>query len=547
MRVSGAEIIVECILEHGVDTVFGIPGGTVLPLIDALYASGDRITHILTAHEQAAAHAADGYARASCGPGVCVATGGPGATNLCTGITAAYMDSVPIVCITGNVHSTRIGTDCFQEVDILGMTIPVTKHNYQVKSVSMLLGTLREAFRLAVSGRPGPVLVDIAADVMRDTAEYSPPDEDLPLPSETPIRAGKLISRIERASAPLLLAGGGVIRAGAASRLTELAERLDIPVVTTLMGLGAIPSSHPLFIGMVGLHGRKEANLALTRADLLIAVGTRFSDRSLGDNSDLIGRLPLIHIDIDRAEMGKLFPPEHFLISDAKIALDALLRAEPQTHPKWREWLALGREEAAAVAPSYPEQLLTSLGRIAGPEALICTDVGQHQMWAAQQAGIERPGHFITSGGAGAMGFGLGAAIGAQSACPEKTVVLVTGDGSLQMSLGELSTVTRYALPITIAVINNHSLGMIRQLQTLFYGGRCFASSTEGAPDFVRLAASYGIDGGLAASVGEFEILFKEALESRRPALIDCRVPRDAVVRPMMNPGGRGNTSYILD
>lgn len=528
MRLTGAEIVVECILEQGIDTVFGIPGGTILPVYDALNAAQERVTHILNAHEQSAAHAADGYARASGRPGVCVVTGGPGATNLCTGIAAAYMDSIPMVCITGNIPAGRMGTDSFQEIDIVGMTIPITKHNYQVKSIESVADILREAFSLAVSGRPGPVLVDVAMDVMGEYTDYQ---AVAPAPaSAAPTLKTDLTERLRQAKAPLLLAGGGVIRAGAESLLVELAERLDAPVVTTLMGLTAMPASHPLFAGMIGLHGHRPANLAMTRADLLIAVGTRFSDRSMGGLSHPPKHLPVIHIDIDRAEIGKNIPSEQFLVGDARWALESMLRAEPQKHPEWHDWLSAKREDAKSVPLNYAERLIAALGRMAGPDALICTDVGQHQMWCAQHIRFEKPGRFITSGGAGAMGYGLGAAIGAQCACPEKTVVLVTGDGSFQMNLCELSTVARNRLPITIVVVNNGALGMIRQLQTLFYGNRFFANELSGAPDFVRLAAAYNIHGVSVSTVEDFTSRFGEALDSRRPALIDCRVPIDAKV-----------------
>lgn len=526
MRLTGAEIVVECVLEQGIDTVFGIPGGTILPVYDALYAARDRITHILTAHEQSAAHAADGYARVSGRPGVCIVTGGPGATNLCTGIAAAYMDSVPMVCITGNIPAGRMGTDSFQEIDITGMTIPITKHNYQVKSIDSLADALREAFTLTISGRPGPVLVDIAMDVLEECADYAPTGPAI-RQAAMPLRMD-FQERLGRARAPLLLAGGGVIRAGAESLLAELAEHLDAPVVTTLMGLTAMPASHPLFAGMIGLHGHRPANLALTRTDLLIAVGTRFSDRSLGGVERPAGRFPVIHIDIDRAEIGKNIPVEHFLVGDAKAALKSLLRAEPQNHPEWRQWLSAKRADDETLHLNYAERLIAALGRLAGPDTVICTDVGQHQMWAAQHIRFEKPGRFITSGGAGAMGFGLGAAIGVQCACPEKTVVLITGDGSFQMNLCELSTVARNRLPITIVVINNGALGMIRQLQTLFYGNRFFASDLTGAPDFTKLADAYGIRSSFVQTIETFTERFGAALDSHQPALIDCRVPIDA-------------------
>ncbi|MCL2030697.1 MAG: biosynthetic-type acetolactate synthase large subunit [Oscillospiraceae bacterium] len=534
MLKTGAEIVVECILEQGTDTVFGLPGGSILPVFDALGAARERITCVLTSHEQAAAHAADGYARAAGRPGVCVATGGPGATNLCTGIAAAYMDSVPMVCVTGNIPAARIGTDSFQEIDIVGMTIPVTKHNYQVKRTDAVAETLREAFALSVSGRPGPVLVDIATDALRGAAAFTPaapapPPPDAPV---SPLKAEPLLERIQRAQAPLILAGGGILRAGASSRLAELAELLDVPVVTTLMGLGAIPSAHPLFLGMIGAYGNREANEALSRADLLIAAGVRFSDRSVCGTALAEGRLPVIHLDIDRSEIGKNLPAEQFLASDAKTALDLLLRCGPRKHPEWRAWLETARG-ARAPAAGYAERLIDRLGSILGPtgsapyNALVCTDVGQHQMWCARLLRHAKPGHFLTSGGAGAMGFGLGAAIGAQCACPEKTVVLVTGDGSLLMSLGELAVVARNRLPVIIVVVNNRALGMIRKFQEEQFDSRYFAADLDGGPDFALLAEAFGISGGANDTLDAFGAQFRQALERRRPALLDCRVPKE--------------------
>ncbi len=540
MELSGAQVIVECILEQGVDCVFGIPGGMVLPLFDAVYQRKDRLRHVLTAHEQAAAHAADGYARASGGVGVCVATSGPGATNLVTGIATSYMDSSPVVFITGNIDSAYIGSDSFQEVDITGVTIPITKHSVLVHRVGALADTMRMAFAVARQGRPGPVLVDVPKDVQMALTEFEP---SCPAPQE-PGRLSRTqmetaLRLIDGAKAPLLLCGGGVIRANACEAFAALAEKLDAPVVSTLMGLGGFPASDKRFLGMAGMHGLPAANSAVRACDLLIGVGTRFSERLLSAGG---GELPaVLHLDADRAEIGKNTPAAGYVVGDAKQVLEALCKELPRR--KRGAWRAFLNSLPPPAAPAYPERLCSQLRRLAGENAIVVTDVGQHQMWAAQTMAAEHPRTFVTSGGTGTMGFGLGAAMGAQMARPDRAVLLITGDGSFRMSSHELDTMARERLPIVIVILNNHAHGMVRQWQTLFYEKRYAGSSLPGGPDWAALARAYGLPGAEAQSLEDVARAVGEALEARMPLVLNCEIDPDALVRPMTDPGGTG---YVL-
>ncbi len=544
---TGSRIIAECILEQGVDTVFGYPGGSVLPLYDALYEYSHRLRHILPAHEQGGAHAADGYARASGGVGVCIATSGPGATNLVTGIATAYMDSIPTVFITGNIDSGLIGTDCFQEVDITGVTMPITKHNMLVRDVNRLAQSMREAFNIAKSGRPGPVLIDIPRDIQLAPAEFEPYSAAAPVfTAPSPKRIVAALELIAKAKRPVILAGGGVIRSGASSELAALAERLDAPVGCTLMGLGAVPASHPLSLGFVGMHGNARANAALAECDLVIAVGTRFSERMIGGQCYLKEHARLLHIDIDRAEIGKNVPADGYITGDAANVLSKLSGMLPRKrHGAWTARIAELREQYRPSAESFPEALMRAVRPALGPDATVVTDVGQHQMWAAANIPCEKPLTFITSGGTGTMGYGLGAAIGVQLARPDSVVLLITGDGGLRMSMGELSTMAAHNLPIIIALINNSSLGMVRQLQTLFCGGRLSGVELGEHVDYVKLAAAFGIPGRVVTDPGTFARELRGAAQQRRAALLDCRVNAEELVRPMSRPGG-ATDDFIL-
>lgn len=534
MQLTGAQILVETLCEQGVDTVFGYPGAVMLPVYDALYDRQDRIRHILTTHEQGAAHAADGYARASDRVGVCMATSGPGATNLVTGIAAAFLDSVPMVCITGQVPLTQIGTDSFQEVDTTGITQPITKHNVIVQRVEALAPILRQAFQLAQAGRPGPVLVDVPGDVLKAVGCYTP---------QTPVartwtsretleaQQGKYLDRaadmLRKARRPAILVGGGVIRGQAAEALRQVAERLQAPVASTLMGLGAFPTTHPLYTGMLGLHGTLAANRVVARADVVLAVGTRFSDRGGGDEHRLSARAKVIHIDVDRAEISKNVLATLYLLGDARPILESLLpRLSPCGHP---EWLEEARKAAAQETPSHPplsRRILRTLGTRMGQGAIV-TDVGQHQMATARTVAFERPGQFVTSGGLGAMGYGLGAAMGVALARPGRPVALVTGDGSFRMNCNELSTVAAYGLPIVVVIMNNGVLGMVRQYQKANYGGRYSQTTLDRGPDFVKLAEAYGLQGWRVDNEADFATVLDRALQEQRAAVIDCRLEPD--------------------
>lgn len=560
MKLNGAAILIECLIEQGVGTVFGFPGGAVLPIYDELYKRQDRIHHVLTAHEQHAGHAADGYARASGKTGVCIATSGPGATNLVTPIATAYMDSTPIVFITGNVPQSLMGTDSFQEADISGMTMPVTKHNYLVTRVDKLADIVREAFYIASSGRPGPVLIDIPKDVQIAETEYEPasgaqliPKLSMKHPTAQLRPEGEALERykvkaaprleqaaklIAEAQKPLIYCGGGVILSGAESELLAFADRVDAPVVSTLMGLGAVPADNPRMLGMLGMHGTHAANIAMQRCDLLIAVGVRFSDRALGNAATFAAQAKVLHIDIDRAEINKNVSTTLHITGDARVVLDLLLpRVEQKDNTQWMQQAHSMMEEYLSDELFEPRKILRQMAAIA-PEITVATDVGQHQMWTAQHFPFLHPRQLITSGGLGTMGFGLGAAMGAAASDPQgKPVALITGDGSFRMNLTELSTIGYYNIPVIVVIFNNGTLGMVRQWQTLFFGHRYSQTTLDRGPDFMKLAEAYGLSGTQVDTVEAFAAAFKTAVEKREPCIIECMLDIDEMVAPMVAPG----------
>lgn len=560
MKLNGAAILIECLIEQNVGTVFGFPGGAVLPIYDELYKRQDRIQHVLTAHEQHAGHAADGYARASGKTGVCIATSGPGATNLVTPIATAYMDSSPVVFITGNVPQSLMGTDSFQEADISGMTMPVTKHNYLVTRVEKLADTIREAFYIAGSGRPGPVLIDIPKDVQIAETEYEPVLGDALIPKlsakhpTAQLRPeGEALERykvkaephlekaaqlIAEAHKPLIYCGGGVTISGAEDELAAFADRIDAPVVSTLMGLGALPADNPRMLGMLGMHGTHAANIAMQRCDLLIAVGVRFSDRALGNAETFAAQAKVLHIDIDRAEINKNVSTTLHITGDARIVLELLLaRVSPKNHEQWMRQARSMMEEYLSDELFEPRKILRQMAAIA-PEMTVATDVGQHQMWTAQHFPFLRPRQLITSGGLGTMGFGLGAAMGAAASDPEgRPVALVTGDGSFRMNLTELSTIGYYGIPVIIVIFNNGTLGMVRQWQTLFFGHRYSQTTLDRGPDFMKLADAYGLSGTRVNTVEMFAAAFRKAVEEKAPCIIECMLDIDEMVAPMVAPG----------
>lgn len=544
MQLNGAEIVIECLKEQGVDTVFGYPGGAILNVYDALYEHSNEIRHILTSHEQGAAHAADGYARATGRVGVCLATSGPGATNLVTGIATAYMDSIPVVAITCNVGVSLLGKDSFQEIDIAGITMPITKHNFIVKDVEKLAETIRKAFRIARSGRPGPVLIDIPKDITANVTEYLPREAEFP-PRKTETITEEALSRavemIEASQKPFIYAGGGVVLSGASRELREFAEKVDAPVTDTLMGKGAFPGTDPRYTGMVGMHGTKTSNYGVSECDLLIAVGARFDDRVTSDTEKFAKNAQILQIDIDPAEMNKNVLIDHGIVGDLKEVLMRLnARLEEQSHPEWMEQIAAYQKE-------YPLQYED--GKLTGPyiveeiyrqtkgDAIITTEVGQHQMWAAQYYKYKHPRTLLTSGGLGTMGYGLGAAIGAKTAYPDKVVVNIAGDGCFRMNMNEIATATRSNIPVIELVFNNHVLGMVRQWQTLFYGERYSHTVLNDKVDFVKLAEAMGAKAYRITKKEEVEPILKEAIALGEPVVIDCIIDSDDKVFPMVAPG----------
>jgi len=541
---TGADILVQALKDAGVDTIFGYPGGKVLAIYDALYDAD--IRHILTRHEQGAAHAADGYARASGRTGVCLATSGPGGTNLVTGIANAYMDSVPLVAITGQAPTSLLGTDSFQEADITGITLPITKHNYLVKDVRDIARTVREAFYIASTGRPGPVLIDIPADVAGSAGEYENPGglnlpgyRPVPAPREEDLRAAaRLILAAER---PVIYAGGGVIISGAHRELLALAELLCAPVTTTLMGIGGFPGDHPLYLGMLGMHGTRYANYAVCECDLLLALGARFDDRVTGKVETFAPGAKIVHFDVDPAEIGKNVRVDAAVVGDLKEALAGLLPLlSPRVRGAWQEKIDLWKREYpleyANGGRLKPQTVIREIYRVTGGGGRITTEVGQNQMWTAQFFPFTRPRSFITSGGLGTMGFGLPAAIGVQVACPDEVVFDIAGDGSIQMNIQEMMTAVNYNLPVNVAIINNGYLGMVRQWQELFYDRRY--SHTELAnPDFVKLAEAYGARGIRVTRVADVAGVLEDAVKTSGPVMMDFVVEREENVVPMVPPG----------
>ena len=549
MKLTGSQIFVEVLVEQGVDTLFGYPGGAILNLYDELYKNSDRIRHVLTAHEQGASHAADGYARATGRTGVVLATSGPGATNLVTGIATAYMDSVPMVAFTGNVATSMLGKDSFQEVYIEGITMPITKHNYTVRRVEDLADTMRAAFRIAQSGRKGPVLVDIPKDITAATCEFTPKAPELIrtvtcYDEDDVLRAAELINAAER---PLIYFGGGVCSAAGCQPLRDLLEKADIPATYTLMAAGVLSYGEPRNLGMLGMHGCYAANKAIDEADLVIAVGTRFSDRVALKPETFARRAKIIQIDIDPSELGKNVAVDLSLTGDASYILQAVLpHIRPTEHTAWRTQIAAWQKNDYKPTDSdtelKPHQIIREICRQAGPDAVYVTDVGQHQMWAAQYLQHTKSRGFLTSGGLGTMGFGYGAAIGAQMALgPDARVVMLTGDGSFHMNLNEGCTAVSYGLPIITVIFNNQVLGMVRQWQTTFYGKRYSDTDPQRQTDFVKLAEGFGAKGYRAATPAEFKAAFADAMQQRGPSWIDCRIGKDEKVLPMIPGGGDVN------
>ncbi len=546
MQLNGSQIIAECLLEQGVDTVFGYPGGAVLNIYDALYQYSDKITHILSAHEQGAAHAADGYARSTGKCGVVIATSGPGATNLVTGIATAYMDSIPMVAITGNVSNDLLARDSFQEVDITGITMPITKHNFIVKNVADLANVIRKAFRIAMSGRKGPVLIDIPKDVTGALCEYTPmpPRQSENTLFSTDEDFAAAAQAINAASRPMIYMGGGVVSSDAEKQLLAFAEKIDCPVATSIMGLGGFPSSHRLFIGTIGMHGGYETGKATDNCDLIIAVGARFSDRVAGDRKKFGEKATIIQLDIDKAEINKNVMIDYSLVGDLKDTLSKLTETVSATkHDEWTTQLAeWAKNSGVTETPksdqyAHPYHIIEAVNKLANEDDIIVTDVGQHQMWVSQKYRFEQPRRWCTSGGLGTMGYGLGAAIGAAVGNPGKRVILFTGDGSFHMNLNELATVCSYHLPITIIVLNNTVLGMVRQWQKLFYGNRFSQTDPHRRTDFPSLAQAFGIKGLRIHNDDDAEAVLNEAFASEEPVVIDCRISPDENVLPMIPPG----------
>ena len=544
MQLTGADILIRTLIEQGCDTVFGYPGGQILNVYDSLYKYQNEIRHMLTAHEQGAAHAADGYARATGKVGVVMSTSGPGATNLVTGIATAYLDSIPLVAICGNVPTTQIGTDSFQEIDIAGVTMPITKHNYIVKDVNKLADTIRMAFYIAKSGRPGPVLVDITKDVTANKAEYTP-KEPYPIERSTDyIKDADLdqaIELINHSKKPFVFVGGGAVISDASGELMEFVKKVHAPVADSLMGKGAFDANDDLYCGMLGMHGTKASNLGVTKCDLLITVGARFSDRVTGDSKRFAKNAKIIQIDVDPAEINKNVVVDCSIQGDVKEVLKRLnTRIEDHNHDQWLE-------EVRGLVKKYPlkynEEALTGpyiveeIYRITKGDAIITTEVGQHQMWAAQFYKYKKPHTFITSGGLGTMGYGLGASLGAKVGCPDKTVINVAGDGCFRMNMNEIATAARYNIPIVQVVINNHVLGMVRQWQTLFYEKRYSNTVLSDAVDFVKLAEAMGAEGILVTKKEEVAPALERAIRLGRPVVIECQIDCDDKVFPMVPAG----------
>lgn len=544
MILSGADIIVKTLIEQNCDVIFGYPGGQILNVYDSLYKYSDEIRHVLTAHEQGAVHAADGYARASGKVGVVMATSGPGATNLVTGIATAYLDSVPLVAITGNVPTTQIGSDSFQEIDITGITLPITKHNYFVGSVEELADTIREAFKLASSGRPGPVLIDVPKDVQIAKCEYEPqaavtPDEGM---AAKDIRIEEAAACINACERPFIYFGGGLITSGAQEELLALADTIDAPIGCSLMGLSGIPTEHPRFLGMQGMHGHYASSMAMHHADCIISLGVRFNDRVTGNRAKFAPNAKIVHIDIDGSELSKTVNSAHNLRGDIKKTLQKLnTLIQKVERPQWQETITgyLNEEKASSDTRDgmTPKNVLGLLNTFLSPNTPVATDVGQHQMWAAQNVCFRNCRRFISSGGLGTMGFGLGAAIGAQMSTGERAV-LVTGDGSFGMCLQEMATAVTYKVPLVVLILNNGVLGMVRQWQTLFFDKHYSNTVLGRKTDFVALSKAFGADGEVVSTLDGLKEAFEHAFKAEGPYVIDCAIDKDEFVLPMLPPGG---------
>ena len=544
MLLSGADILVKTLIEQGCDTVFGYPGGQILNVYDSLYTHQDEINHILTAHEQGAAHAADGYARTTGKVGVVISTSGPGATNLVTGIATAYLDSIPMVAICGNVPTTQIGTDSFQELDITGVTLPITKHNYFVGSVEQLADTIREAFALAKSGRPGPVLIDVPKDVQIAKCEYEPqpPAEKEALYPAKDIRIEEAAKYIASAKQPFIYFGGGLIAANAQAEMLALAEKIDAPMGCSLMGLSGIPTDHPRFLGMQGMHGHYASSMAMHHADLIVSLGVRFNDRVTGNRAKFATGARIVHIDVDGSELCKTVPAACGLRGDVKLTLQKLLpMLEESKKPQWAQQVDVFRKEETDYTDNRegltPRNAILTLNKHLGENTAVATDVGQHQMWSAQNLFFKTPRRFVSSGGLGTMGFGLGAAIGAAFGTRERSV-LVTGDGSFGMCLNELATAVSYNIPVVILLMNNGVLGMVRQWQTLFFNKHYSNTILDRKTDFVSLARAFGADGEAVNSVEALDKALANAFAHDGPYVIDCAIDKDEFVLPMLPPGG---------
>ena len=544
MKLNGSEIIVECLKEQNVDTIFGYPGGAILNVYDALYKHSDEITHILTSHEQGASHAADGYARATGKVGVCFATSGPGATNLVTGIATAYMDSIPVVAITCNVTVPLLGKDSFQEIDIAGVTMPITKHNFIVKDVTKLADVIRAAFRIAKEGRPGPVLIDVTKDVAAAECDYikeTPKTIERQTDTIKEEDVERAVEMIKASKRPYVFVGGGVIASDASDELARFVKKIDAPVADSLMGKGAFDGTDPHYTGMLGMHGTKTSNFGVSECDLLIAIGARFSDRVTGNANKFAKNAKILHFDIDAAEINKNIHSDASVVGDA---LEILKRVNAKLEQQDRhEWLEHIHDYEKQYPMAYRKDCLNGplimekIYELTKGEAIISTDVGQHQMWAAQHYKYKKPRTLLTSGGLGTMGYGLGAAIGAKVGCKDKTVINIAGDGCFRMNMNEVATATRYNIPVIEIIFNNHVLGMVRQWQDLFYGKRYSATVLDDCVDFVKVSEGMGAKGYRVQTIEEFEAALKDAMALNIPCVIDCLIDREDKVFPMVSPG----------
>lgn len=544
MELNGSQIVLEVLKEQGVDTIFGYPGGTILNIFDELYKYGDTFNHILTAHEQAAAHAADGYARATGKVGVCFATSGPGCTNLVTGIATAYMDSVPVVAITCNYATSGLGRDSFQEVDICGITMPITKHNFQVEKVEDLADIIRRAFKIAQTGRKGPVLIDIPKDITAASCKYTKQDKVIPEKAKTPKEScfNRAVELLNGAKKPIIYCGGGSVSSNLGQELVKFAEKIDCPVVSSLMGLGAFPYNHPLHLGLIGMHGHFECNKAAHDCDVLIVCGARFSDRVAGNRAKFAPNAEILHIDIDAAEMDKNIMSNYHLRGDLADIIPMLTEAvDKQNHSEWRaEIKSFSRPFKQLQIGDYvnPQTLIEKIDAKTADDTIVVTDVGQHQLWAAQFYKYNLPRTLLSSGGLGTMGYSMGAAIGGQVGCPDKTVVMFAGDGGFHMNLSELCTMKSYNIPVKMFIMNNTVLGMVRQWQKLFYENRFSDTDPNRATDFVKVAEAFGVKGLRINTNDEIDSVLDEVFSYNGPVLVDCRISKDSNVLPMIPPGG---------